>query len=270
MTPPPRLPLAGLRVVVTRAAHQADATRRAFEAAGARVELLPLLEIVSPDDPEPFERAVARLSGFDWVTVTSPNAARALADAMSRHGWPEVRIASVGGATSRALRSLGFPVHREAAVSRAEGLAVELENEARAGAHFLLPQAADARPTLADHLGALGGRVTRVDAYAKRMPPDAPSRAHDLFRGARHLGWITFTSPSTAHAFAEIWGEEWPERRGNLWALSIGPVTSQALEALGVTPTAEAADPGDDGMVEAMIRCARHLGEPRRPELSES
>lgn len=254
MTAPPRLPLAGLRVVVTRAAHQAEPTRRAFEEAGAQVELLPLLEVVPPDDPEPFHRAVADLERFDWVAVTSPNAARALADALGHREWPAgVRIASVGGATSRTLEGWGLVVHREAELSRAEGLAAALGNEASDGCRFLLPQAADSRPVLADRLRAKGGRVTRVDAYAKRTPPAAPSRARELFRGARHLGWVTFTSPSTARAFAEIWGDEWSERRAGLLALSIGPVTSQTLEGLGVNPAAEAAEPGDSGMVEAMI-----------------
>lgn len=253
MTRDPRLPLAGVRVVVTRAAHQAEATRRAFEAAGARVELLPLLEVVAPEDPEPFQRAVADLGSFDWVAVTSPNGARALADAVDGE-WPTaVRVASVGGATSRALEARGLAVHREAELSRAEGLAAALGDEARAGERFLLPQAADARAVLAERLAAEGGWVTAVHAYAKRTPPDTRSRADDLFRGARHLGWVTFTSPSTAHTFADIWGDDWPSRRRDLLALSIGPVTSQALQTLGVLPAAEAAEPGDEGMVEAMI-----------------
>lgn len=260
----PSLPLDGLRVVVTRAAHQAEPTARAFEEAGARVELLPLLEVVPPDDPEPFRRAVASLAGFDWVAVTSPNAARALAETLDAP-WPAPhaeapRIASVGGATSRALESQGLPVHLEAEISHAEGLAAALTDEARAGARFLLPQAADALALLADQLATAGGRVTRVDAYAKRTPPDAPSRAGELFPSARHLGWVTFTSPSTARAFADLWGDEWPERRLDLLALSIGPVTSCALAELGVAPAAEAKEPGDEGMVEAMIGASRNLG----------
>ena len=108
----PALPLAGVRVVVTRAAHQAGSTVRAFEEAGARVELLPLLEVVPPADPEPLDRALARLEDFSWVLFTSTNTVeqvleRLPADASA--AVPEgVRIAAVGPSTGDALRERGF------------------------------------------------------------------------------------------------------------------------------------------------------------------
>ena len=75
--PPPR-PLAGLRIVITRAAHQSEGLAAAFAAAGARVELLPLLEVVPPADPGPLERAAAEIARFDWLVLTSANAVEAL------------------------------------------------------------------------------------------------------------------------------------------------------------------------------------------------
>ncbi len=257
-------PLAGIRVVVTRAAHQAGPTVAAFEAAGARVERLPLLEVVPPDDPRPFEAALAGLrerpGAFGWVAFTSSNAVAAVFDRIER--WPDgpdrPRVASVGGATSDALRAHGVEPDLEADESRAEGLAAALAPRVGAGegtgTRILLPQAADARPALEEELAAAGARPLRVDAYAKRVPPDAHERALSIF-GARHpgrFGWVTFTSPSIARAFAELWDRDWESRRRSLFAVSIGPVTSAALRRLGVEPAAEAEAPGDDEMVAAV------------------
>src|SRR6185436_13486805 len=64
----------GLRVVVTRAAHQAEGLTTAFRAAGATVEHLPLLEVIPPADPRPLERAASELALYDWLVFTSSNA----------------------------------------------------------------------------------------------------------------------------------------------------------------------------------------------------
>ena len=112
-------PLEGIRVVVTRAARQAGPTGEAFEEAGARVELLPLLEVVPPDDPAPLASALARLPDFSWVCFTSPNAVE---EVLRRRpggapdpaggravGWPAgVRVAAVGSSTGERLRGRGI------------------------------------------------------------------------------------------------------------------------------------------------------------------
>ncbi|HKI00503.1 MAG TPA: hypothetical protein VKK31_00850, partial [Thermoanaerobaculia bacterium] len=60
-------PLGGVRVVVTRAEHQAEGLIAAFERAGANVEILPLLEVVPPSDPRALERAATELALYDWI-----------------------------------------------------------------------------------------------------------------------------------------------------------------------------------------------------------
>lgn len=254
-------PLRSIRVVVTRAAHQAEPTARAFEAAGARVELLPLLEVVPPDDPAPLDAALAAIEGFDWIVFTSKNA---VDQVLARTALPPgLRVASVGSATSDALRERGIDPDLEPDDSRAEGLAAELGPRLRTGAgarpRVLLPQAADARPVLGEELLRAGADAVRVDAYAKRVPPAARKRAREIFGTAR-LGWVTFTSPSIARAFADLWGEDWPVRRRGLFAASIGPVTGEALRDLGVEPAAEAASPGDDAMVAAVVEAVASRG----------
>jgi uroporphyrinogen-III synthase len=247
-----RPPLAGVRVVVTRADRQAGALRAALEAAGATVEALPLLAVLPPSDPAPLAAATGRLDSYRWVVFTSANAVDAVADRTVT--WPAaVRLAAVGEGTSRALATRSLAPSLIAARTQAEGLLAELLPAVAPGDRVLLPQAADARPVLASGLRAAGVTVDVVEAYRKETPAEAAVRSAALFPAGQPIGWVTFTSPSIAAAFAALFGGDWPAQRASVRAASIGPVTSNALRQLGVEPAAEAARAGDAELVAALL-----------------
>lgn len=243
-----------MKVVVTRPAHQAADLAEAFRDAGFSVELLPLLEVVPPEDTEPLDQAVARLTDFDGVVLTSANAVPPLIERLDG-SWPEgVWIATVGSATSRRVREAGWAVDFEPEDSRAEGLVAELGPKVR-GSRLLLPQAADARPVLARGLRDAGADVTAVTAYDKRLPPESLDTARRLFAPG-DPGWITVTSPRIGRHLIEllqgVWGEAWESRREKLRLVSIGPITSGALRKLSLEPSAEAHEPLDEALVAAV------------------
>lgn len=244
-------PLAGLRVVVTRAEHQSEGLATAFARAGAAVELLPLLEVVPPADPRPLERAAAELSIYDWVVFTSSNAVEAFLAAAGSLPSP-LKIAAVGPATAEALRAFGIEPHLIPGKADAEGLVAELASDV-AGRRVLLPQAADARPALLAGLTSAGAEAVAVVAYGKRLPSGAHRRAAELFAVAP-LGWVTFTSPRIVRHFIELFGAGWERRRPELRAASIGPVTSAELRRWKIEPAAEARRPSDEEMVETVAR----------------
>lgn len=242
------------RVVVTRPAHQAAGLASAFRDAGFSVELLPLLDVVPPEDPTHLNDAVSRLQDFDGVVLTSANAVPPLVERLPGN-WPSgVWVATVGAATTRRVREAGWTVDYEPEDSRAEGLVAELGPKVN-GARLLLPQAADARPTLEQGLREAGAEVTVAVAYDKRLPPCSPDQARRLF-ATDDPGWVTVTSPRIGRHLVEllqeIWGEDWKTRKGGLRLVSIGPVTSQALRELGLQPAAEAAEPSNRGLVAAV------------------
>ena len=250
-----RPPLAGVRVVVTRAEHQAAGLAAAFAAAGALVEPLPLLEVVPPTDPRPLERAAAELALYDWLVLTSANAVEAFLPLAGGALPPRLRVAAVGPATAATLRS--FEIEPEVVSgggtgrADAEGLLAELAPLVGRQRRVLLPLAADARTTLVEGLTAAGAEAVAVVAYDKRLPAAARERARELF-GGTSIGWVTFTSGRIARHFAALFGESWERRRGELRAASIGPVTSAELRRWGVEPAAEAASPGDEALVAAV------------------
>lgn len=260
--------IADRRVVITRPAHQTAGLAAAFRRAGFVVELLPLLEVVPPEDPTALDEAMARLTDFDGVVLTSANAVPPLTERLDG-SWPrEVWIATVGSATTRRVRAAGWRVDFEAQDPQAQGLVTELGPQAP-GARLLLPQAADARSTLARGLEEAGADVTVAVAYDKRLPPDSLAEARRLFT-IGDPGWITVTSPRIGRHLVELLREVrgdavWESRKDELRLVSIGPVTSRALRRLDLEPAAEAAEPSDQGLVEAVLAAGAETRTPSAP-----
>ena len=242
-----------MRVVVTRAAHQAEGFTTAFEAAGLTVEHLPLLEVIPPADPRPLERAASELALYDWLVFTSANAVDAFLPLTGGALPSRLRVAVVGPATAEALRAFDIEPHLTATRADAEGLLGDLAPLVDRSRRVLLPQAADARPTLAEGLSRAGAEAVAVVAYDKGMPPGAREQAERLF-AETPIGWVTFTSPRIVRHFVELFGADWEHRRPELLAASVGPVTTAELRRQGVERIAEATVPGEEGLVEAVLR----------------
>jgi uroporphyrinogen-III synthase len=129
-----------VKVVVTRAAGQADELVARLEALGHDVVRCPLIRVEplgdDPIDPSP----------YDWVVVTSPNGARELT---RRLAAKPRRLAAIGPGTAEALRAQGLRVDLVPAVHTQEGLLAELPP-----GRVLLAAAEGARRVLVDERGA--------------------------------------------------------------------------------------------------------------------
>ena len=71
-------PLAGRRVLVTRALHQAGKLSEGLRALGAEAVEVPVLEIRPPESYATLDAAIVRLERYDWLILTSANAVRAM------------------------------------------------------------------------------------------------------------------------------------------------------------------------------------------------
>ena len=249
--------LAGRRVLVTRAAHQAGKLSDALRAVGAEPVEVPVLEIRPPASFDPLDRALRQLDRYDWLILTSANTVRAMADRSEQLGvaftQPEtLKVAAVGEATAEAVRKIGFEVTfvpaSYVAESLIEGLAGQL-----AGQRILLARAAVARDVIPDALRGVNAVVDVVDAYQNAFPETAPEQLRRAL--AEGIDAATFTSSSSVTNLAEA-----AARAGlafpfdGVLAVSIGPITSQTLRELGWEPAIEA-DPSDiPGLTLAVVR----------------
>lgn len=102
----PRHDLHGLRVLVTRPAHQADALASLLSAAGAEAIRFPVIDIQDPIDNRALLALIARLPEFDWAIFISANAvAKAMNLIQAGGAWPSrVRVACVGKASAKELK----------------------------------------------------------------------------------------------------------------------------------------------------------------------
>ena len=168
--------LTGRRVVVTRAAEQADELADLLRAHGAVPVVVPLIHIAA-EPAEMAALAAADPTSFEWLVVTSPNAAEAYVSAHPGHGAAgpanaPSQVAAVGAATAAVLTAAGVPVALLPAQQRASGLLAQFPS-AHGSGRVLLVQAAAAAPTMAVGLGALGWQVTTIQPY--RSVPARPT-----------------------------------------------------------------------------------------------
>lgn len=254
-------PLAGRRVLVTRAAQQAGKLSEGLRAQGAEPVEVPVLEIRPPQSFVPLDDALGHLDRYDWLILTSANALQAVSSRGARFGVNPanaegLKVAAVGKATAEAARHFGFRVEMVPQSYVAESLVEELREHA-AGKKILIARAAVARDVIPDALRAAGAEVDVVDAYRNVLPDSAPALLRQAL--AAGLDAATFTSSSSATHLAEAAraaGVAWPFAQ--VPAVSIGPITSQTLRDLGWPPAAEAEPydiPGLIAAVERTLRC---------------
>ena len=251
------LPLAGRRVLVTRAVHQAGKLSDGLRALGAEPVEVPVLEIRPPASFEPLDAALRKLGDYDWLILTSANTVRAVTDRAAELGLelaqPEgLKVAAVGEATAAAARKTGLQIGFVPDAYVAESLVAGLMGQIP-GQRILLARAAVARDVIPDALREAGTEVDVVDAYRNVLPEAAP----DQLRLALEQGIdaATFTSSSSATHLAEAArqaGTAWP--LAGVPAVSIGPITSRTLRELGWEPAAEANPHDIAGLVAAIGR----------------
>jgi uroporphyrinogen-III synthase len=205
------------RVVVTRPLDQAGELARMLEDAGYEPVLCPLIEIVSLGD-EPID-----VSGYDWVVVTSANGAAELRRRMQ--GTPG-HVAAIGPATAAAFGVVDLVPD----VSTQEGLLAQLP---RPAGRVLFAAARGARQLLVRELGA-----DFLPLYETRELTPSPPPVGDV---------ALLASPSAARALAAA--------TVALPVVSIGPETTRAAEAAGLTVLAEAISHDTAGLV-AAVRAA--------------
>ncbi len=258
-------PLAGKRVVVTRAPEQAGELVDQLRELGAQVLLLPAVTFNDPEDPAPLDQTIQSLRRFHWVLFTSQNAlafflkrCRLLGVDLQGDGRATVSprtvppmIAVVGPATAEAARKEGLRVDFVASEFRGAKLAEEL-GPRLVSRRVLLPRSDRAGAELPAALRAQGAEVVDVVAYHTGAPESFDrSVAEAIGRG--EVDVVSFLSPSAFHHVVEEIGLETLRSITHRVALAaIGPVTSAAIREAGLPVEIEARESTASALVSAI------------------
>mmetsp|Transcript_12522 Transcript_12522/g.26489 ORF Transcript_12522/g.26489 Transcript_12522/m.26489 type:complete len:313 (-) Transcript_12522:103-1041(-) len=246
-------------VTLTREEGKNEKLKKKIDGNSDLREQIDVLEIpciehaVGPD----YERLSSLLLSEEWdyVAITSPEAANVLASA-----WDTVQdnpppVVAVGKATEEKLQSSGIQVAFVPSKATAKTLAKELKllDEGKPTS-VLYPASAKAKKVLQNDLASRGFAVTRINTY----DTVTAAWADDQIETSKRVQVACFGSPSAVEGWLKNTGEN-----TGVFAACIGGTSATACKELGweenqiFFPEA----PGLDGWVEAIrkaIEAAKH------------
>ncbi len=207
--------------VLTRARHEDDDLVRELRAAGMRIIELPCVHVERLPDAKPLASAVAALEPNDWLVVTSP----AGADAIARIPPPRAGVAAVGSATAARLAKHGIAVAFVPRHATGAALARELPE---GGGIVLLARSDRALPDAPRILRERGFHVREVVAYRTRTGAegDVAGVGAALASGARVE--IHLSSPSALEGLLDAIE---PDRVARADLVVSGPTTLAEVRA---------------------------------------
>jgi uroporphyrinogen-III synthase len=272
------LPLAGVRVLVGRARHQAGALSGELRKLGATVLEIPFIEIRKPRSFKPLDSALLNLGGYDWLILTSVNGVEAMWERLAKLGLRKtslkhLRIAAIGPATKKAIEHRGGKVDVVPKEYVAESVVRSLRQRVK-GKRALLVRAKVARDVIPRELRKGGAYVNVVEAYETVVPQSSRIRLRSVLQSSQQRPQVvTFTSSSTVKNFVALLGSreitgQGQQSRGQaarvrtnsihaslhgMRLASIGPVTSATLRELGLRVDVEAKEFTIPGLVEAIV-----------------
>ncbi len=238
-------PLFGRRIVVTRSREHADDLIDMLEERGAETIAAPTIRITPPQDLSPLDEAAADISRFDWIVFTNATAVGSFMTQLLVAGdvrdLKGVRLCAIGASTASRLQQYGIRADLMPPEYRIEALLEALAaNQPLLGQRFLLLHADNARELLVEELREAGAEVSEVSAYRASLAQAERESDQDIYGMLlnRRIDAVTFMSASTVRNFVEIYGQEQAvDLLRTTVVASIGPVTAEAAQQLGIFTT---------------------------------
>ena len=251
MTP---APLAGLGILVTRPAHQAEHLANLIRQAGAEPILFPALEIVDLPDLQPLQKLIERLDKYDLAIFISPNAVNKAMNLIRAKGHLPVklRIAAIGKGSAKVLTLFGV----KSVITPQQSFDSEALLDMPAlrdvtDQRIVIFRGDGGRELLGDTLTARGAQVEYAECYRRQKPQADNGKL--LYLWARNeLHAITVTSSEVLRNLYDLVG-----KLGQQW-LKKTPVfvphirIAQAAQELGLKQVI-VTEAGDENMLASIV-----------------
>ena len=247
--------LVARRVLVTRAAGQADELLSALRVVGLEPVPVATIAIEFDLDREGVHDAIGRLPTYAWIVITSPNGARAILrgahDISTELGGPS--WAAIGPTTRDVLARAGIAVRFQP--SRSSGRAMAAELPVQSGERVLVVRGDRADGRLALALRARGAAVDDVVGYRTREAPEESRALLQRAFAAGPIDAVVLTSGSTARGLLELEGSAGDSIDVRaIPCVCIGPETATEARAAGFRILAVAPAPDSASLAAATAR----------------
>ena len=252
-----RLPLKGLRILVTRPRSQAREFMAQLERVGARPILLPTIKIIEPPSWEPADQAISRLDNYQWLLLTSINGVncffqRLQEKGLSHRNCTHLTTICVGPKTALAATEIGLKSDMIAKEYAAEGIIELFADLDIKQQKILLPRALKARELLPESLRQKGASVDVVPVYETIFPPESAQELNQLMK-RESIDIITITSASSAaNLVKHCHDPQTLKKLKSLPTACIGPISAQAATAVGLNVKFIAEDYTSEGLLAAL------------------
>lgn len=245
-------PLFGKRIVLTRTRKQSSQLRAHLEKEGAEVIELPTIRI------NPVEWDLKKMEKpLDWLIFTSPNGVEHFFKRYLQFSdirkLSEIRIAAVGPSTAEALKSFGIRTDWMPQRFTAQDLAttwpisIEKKHEKKETVLFVCGNLA--KQDVETILKQKSIQVERLEVYTTQ--PEMVDRTGLRKRLIEEsVDWIVFASSSAIENFHALN----LKLSANCRYASFGPITSQAMRALGYSVDYESQTSQVEAFVEGLVQ----------------
>lgn len=247
-------PLAGLGILVTRPAHQAEHLANLIRQAGAEPILFPALEIVDLPDLQPLQKLIERLDEYDLAIFISPNAVNKAMNLIRAKGHLPVklRIAAIGKGSAKVLTLFGV----KSVITPQQSFDSEALLDMPAlrdvtDQRIVIFRGDGGRELLGDTLTTRGAQVEYAECYRRQKPQADNGKL--LYLWARNeLHAITVTSSEVLRNLYDLVG-----KLGQQW-LKKTPVfvphirIAQAAQELGLKQVI-VTEAGDENMLASIV-----------------
>ena len=240
-----KLPLSGVKAVVTRPKERSSALSSMLRQKGAEVIELPAVDIKQSEENTQLDDAILSLSknAYDWLVFTSPAGVRIFFSRLMQIGDCRMlygaHIAVIGQGTQKELISYGLKADFIPSVYDGRTLGKELAEMIQPGASVLIPRAAAGDHGLIEALQSADNITIHDIPIYETLYRDAGIIDLKTLFESEDTVFVMFTSASTVKGFAGIAGELDMTR---VKAVCIGKQTQAEATRLGMrTWTAERA-----------------------------
>jgi len=200
-------PLAGRRILITRAIAQLPALAAMVHGRGAIPVLFPCLTVTVM--PDAIMQAISDMEHFSDVVFTSCNGVHSVLAVLNKHGLDapdllaSVRVAAVGQHTADCLKQCGIRPDIVPETSSQDGL-IDAYRKTGLPHRLLFFRAEEGREALAEALTGCNIKVVTIPAYRTVCPDDDASEVRTMLREGRIDGVLLGSAKAAFHYLRRI------------------------------------------------------------------